>query len=550
MSQEVPVKSTDGKLLNLPLARVKMIMRSSPDLASVSQEAYFLIAKSAELFAQYFAQQGFNSDSGGKELNYTGLASAVEKDDSLDFLGVASKKRKCKDVYTAAWWEYPPYVYQTDTNQVSGIFPKLMRLMAQGCCQSKVNVSFAYVLATRNEAVEQVVNGSADFVLPLILKPGKTKFLSFPFVPFVDSPGVAFYTASSMSAGDSLVKVLLVSFPILVYSLIMSLIVGTLFWIFEYQDDREFGLSILNKLQDGVWWAFVSMTTVGYGDVYPKTRCGQALAVVWISFGIAIVALFVANVSSFLTTSCLSHTTEIRGSKIAVISGSQEHSLAVRGSAIPVEHSNVYDLANSMRKGDAVGAMLDSYVAGYYQNIFREFRLNDLREDLFSYGVVLSPSILSQERCFRDFITSNQHIIFQYISENIKPLKKTREKSTAEEMSSQFLHFGQLKTYVPVVIILGISCLLFGLCYFIQMAKELKKRNRKHKSFRKKICKDTEETLKGLEQTHLRELTNCLQSIYKESVILQDSCNVVLNTAEQQAFSVFNERFSERETTV
>ena len=50
MADESP-KGNEGKLLKLPLARIKMIMKSSPDLGSVNQEGYFLIARAAVCFA-------------------------------------------------------------------------------------------------------------------------------------------------------------------------------------------------------------------------------------------------------------------------------------------------------------------------------------------------------------------------------------------------------------------------------------------------------------------------------------------------------------------
>ena len=42
---------------------------------------------------------------------------------------------------------------------------------------------------------------------------------------------------------------------------------------------------------DAVYWATVSLTTVGYGDIYPVTVLGRIVAMVSSFFGIAIVAL-------------------------------------------------------------------------------------------------------------------------------------------------------------------------------------------------------------------------------------------------------------------
>jgi voltage-gated potassium channel len=33
------------------------------------------------------------------------------------------------------------------------------------------------------------------------------------------------------------------------------------------------------SLWDGLWWAFVTVTTVGYGDVVPATTAGRILAI-------------------------------------------------------------------------------------------------------------------------------------------------------------------------------------------------------------------------------------------------------------------------------
>ena len=42
---------------------------------------------------------------------------------------------------------------------------------------------------------------------------------------------------------------------------------------------------------DAIYWATVSLTTVGYGDIYPVTTAGRIITMISSFFGIAIVAL-------------------------------------------------------------------------------------------------------------------------------------------------------------------------------------------------------------------------------------------------------------------
>ena len=42
---------------------------------------------------------------------------------------------------------------------------------------------------------------------------------------------------------------------------------------------------------DAIYWATISLTTVGYGDIYPVTTVGRIVTMISSVFGIAIIAL-------------------------------------------------------------------------------------------------------------------------------------------------------------------------------------------------------------------------------------------------------------------
>jgi voltage-gated potassium channel len=75
---------------------------------------------------------------------------------------------------------------------------------------------------------------------------------------------------------------------------------GTLFlgaWLLLLFEENAKGSNI-HSYPDALWWAIVTVTTVGYGDRYPVTDGGRAVAVVLMLLGIGLIGVLTATVAS------------------------------------------------------------------------------------------------------------------------------------------------------------------------------------------------------------------------------------------------------------
>lgn len=69
--------------------------------------------------------------------------------------------------------------------------------------------------------------------------------------------------------------------------LILMLLAASLMYVAEHQVQPE----VFGSIPSAFWWAVVTMTTVGYGDVLPITSIGKLLATFIMLLGIGVVAL-------------------------------------------------------------------------------------------------------------------------------------------------------------------------------------------------------------------------------------------------------------------
>lgn len=66
--------------------------------------------------------------------------------------------------------------------------------------------------------------------------------------------------------------------------------------------DAEYGApdSKITDFGDALWWSAVSVTTVGYGDVYPVTTEGRLISLVLMTFGIGLISFAIGTTTSWV----------------------------------------------------------------------------------------------------------------------------------------------------------------------------------------------------------------------------------------------------------
>jgi len=80
----------------------------------------------------------------------------------------------------------------------------------------------------------------------------------------------------------------------------LMLMVAVLFaTIAIFEMERFAPGSNIHTAGDALWWAFVTITTIGYGDHYPVTFAGRFVAVVLVIFGLSFFGTFTAYVATF-----------------------------------------------------------------------------------------------------------------------------------------------------------------------------------------------------------------------------------------------------------
>ncbi len=231
----------------------------------------------------------------------------------------------------------------------------------------ELGLDYEYVLVDSVDALlESVINGDADVAVAAIsITKEREEAIDFSFPYFESGLGIMTRAKPTTPLRDlAAVAITPAIWRLFIALFLVILVAGHVIWLLERHRDDDFSHGYIRGVWDGIWWATVTVTTVGYGDRVPRYWLGRVFALVWMVMGLFIVANFTANVTAELTVSKLNSAIhgpqDLPGKRIAAVEGSTGSEwLSMRG----IAHATVatVDDAYAMLEDADVEAIVYDY---------------------------------------------------------------------------------------------------------------------------------------------------------------------------------------------
>ena len=296
----------------------------------------------------------------------------------------------------AVFWEIKPYIYRNEHGDLDGIIPMIFQEALFFCSKDLPRdrhlIEFKHELQSRKEFSKSFMidaaRGNISRQYPNIYQNVTNKTLFFgPVLTYIDRATKFKLRAKNLTSfrllkSKTIVVVVpryIVSLPhkiirgifscqqIFVLALLLAVFFGIVIWVSERKKNVSFDKYFVKGMPSGIWWSIVSMTTVGYGDIYPKSLRGRFVAVFWLIIGVVLACVMTATMTDVVTGSS---DFPIHGQKVAVLENSHEEKIAsndYRAQVVPAQ--SYEEVLQLVRHQKAVAAMINEEVAAWYQDI-------------------------------------------------------------------------------------------------------------------------------------------------------------------------------------
>lgn len=299
----------------------------------------------------------------------------------------------------------PPFAMKDKDGKWEGISIELWGLIAK-----RLDLQYRFQEHNLKSLLDGVTNKDLDVAIAAITITGDRE-RRFDFTHSYYTTGLGIAVSNSTTNGWLTVIKGIFSRDMLYVILSLSVIlfiIGTAAWLMEKQRNPEhFSPNPLRGIASGAWWAAVTMTTVGYGDMAPKTIGGRIIALFWMFASLLIVSSVIAGVASALTVAkidrLISTPADLARGKIASIEHSISDSYLKERRIHPKYYNTVEDGLQALKNKKVDAMVYDTPLLQY--NIKESFS-DDLMmlDSLFegqNYGIALPESSPLREKINR-----------------------------------------------------------------------------------------------------------------------------------------------------
>jgi polar amino acid transport system substrate-binding protein len=286
-----------------------------------------------------------------------------------------------------AVYDVPPYGNANPDGSISGISVDLWRRVAE-----RLQRQFKLIPVSEMEAIlSGLEQDQFDAAIGAItITPEREKRVDFSYPAHRSGVAVALRKDKGpLSALKSYAAATSELGPLILGSLAMLVLIGISMWFIESRHPAAHGSeSSVITLRDGLYWAIVTMTTVGYGDKTPKSTTGRVIAVSWMFASLVWVSLLSTSLVSRLTADRV-ESRDIAGSidlskkKLAAVAQSSGAEYLDQHRLQYAKFSNLPDALDSLGDGKT-DAVVNSVGALQYLISKRYASVNEMPQGLLA----------------------------------------------------------------------------------------------------------------------------------------------------------------------
>jgi polar amino acid transport system substrate-binding protein len=332
--------------------------------------------------------------------------------------------------------ETPPFSMKRSDGTWNGVSIDLWEEIADD-----LNIKYKFIETDLQGLVSGLQNGKLDAsISALSVTAERERIIDFSHPYYNSELGIAVKPNVKSEFYSTIRNLLSLAFAKMVLGLmVLLLFMGLIMWLIERKRNPAFnnmhdadevdGIQATDRkswwygLGSGMWWAVVTLATVGYGDKAPLTFWGRVFAGVWMFASMLIVISFTATMTSIQTStdieSRIRNIHDLRKHRVVTVAGSSSERFLNKNDIKFTTQKNADDCIAMLRRNKSDAVLFDAPVLKYIANRQGNglIQILPLTFDKHYYGIALPQNSPLRKRINQAILDAMQTADWQEIQQ-------------------------------------------------------------------------------------------------------------------------------------